>query len=172
MIIKKFRLFVFYTNEEQWINDMAQEGLHFVKYSFGLYHFEEGQPGKYEYRLELLDAYPTSVLGKQYIDSMEEIGIECIETSSKWAYFRKKATSEPFDIFTDVQAKKRHLNRIIYTLIFGWLANIFLAYANTFSENGFYFTRYFTNINLIVTLVLIPIILKYVKMKRNLNPDD
>lgn len=172
MIVKKMKFFMYYTNEEKWLNEMAAQGYHFVKYSFSRYHFEVGEPGAYEYRMERLDAAPTSIVGKQYLDFMKELGIECVDTASRWAYFRREKTDESFEIYTDQTSKKKHLNRIIFTLVFAAFINLFVAIMNTFSKNSFYITRYFTWINWIAFIVLFVIIVKYFKMKRNITEED
>lgn len=169
MIIKKWRFFLFYTNEEKWLNDMAQKGLHFINYKFGRYYFEQGEPGKYEYRLELLNAYPSSVVGKNYISFLEEFGVECVDTSFRWGYFRRLTTDEPFEIYTDPTSKKKHLNRIIMSLGFFTLLNLFIVVDNILSKNTFVFTGFLSIFHFICVLLFLFILIKYIKMKRNIN---
>ena len=44
-----------YDKEETWLNDMSAKGLLLHSVGFCKYTFEEGDPGKYIYRLELLN---------------------------------------------------------------------------------------------------------------------
>jgi|SRR5699024_1051752 len=166
MIIKKTKVFFSYVSEENWLNKMAAKGYHLVKYTFWRYHFEQGEPGAYEYRLELLENSPDSEESQEYLDFMEDAGIDCVDTHQNWVYFRKKATDEPFEIYTDSPSKQRHLNRIISSLALVAFVNLFLAFINSLNDNP---ARSFAIINWIVTLVLGVIILRYVKLKRDIR---
>lgn len=166
MIIKKTKVFFSYVSEENWLNKMAAKGYHLVKYTFLRYHFEKGKPGAYEYRLELLENSPDSEESQEYLDFMEDAGIDCVDTHQNWVYFRKKATDEPFEIYTDSPSKQRHLNRIISSLALVAFVNLFLAFINSFNGNP---ARSFAIINWIAALVLGVIILRYVKMKRDIR---
>ena len=44
-----------FDKEEQWLNDMAAQGLALVDVGFCRYEFEECPPGEYQIRLELLE---------------------------------------------------------------------------------------------------------------------
>lgn len=166
MIIKKTKVFFSYVSEENWLNKMAAKGFHLVKYTFLRYHFEQGEPGKYEYRLELLKNSPTSEESQEYLDFMEGAGLKCVDTFQNWVYFRKEATDEPFEIYTDYPSKQKHLNRIISGLAFIAILNVFIAIINSFYGQA---ARYFTILNWMGALVLGVIILRYVKMKRNIR---
>lgn len=169
MTFKKKKVFFFYTSEEKWLNQMAEKGYHLVKYNFLRYHFEEGEPGAYEYRLELLPESPKSESSQEYLDFMEGAGVECVDTFSNWVYFRKKATGEPFEIYTDAASKIKHLNRII--LIFGIIAftNLFIGIVNLINVYTYSWIRFLPYINFAGFLVLFVIILKYAKMKRDIR---
>lgn len=169
MIIKKWNSFLFYTDEEKWLNEMAAKGYHLVKYSFYRYHFEIGEPGKYEYRMELLNAYPTSPIGTQYINFMKDVGVECVDTRGRWAYFRRVASDEPFEIYTDNTSKKKHLNRVLASVFIFALLNLYIMIANTFFTNEFQLTDYIVIFNWVVEFIFIYIIVKYFKMKRKLK---
>lgn len=109
---KVFKLFVDFEKEERWLNEMSAKGLQMSSYYFGQYVFEDGQPGEYTYRLELLESHPRSGEGMAYIRFMEDAGVECVDTFWRWAYFRKKTADGPFDLFTDAQSKIRHYRRV------------------------------------------------------------
>lgn len=70
MIIKKIKFFSNYEKEEIWLNEMAAKGLNLISVSFCRYGFEDGTPGEYNYRLELLDESPTH-------DEVENISCSC-----------------------------------------------------------------------------------------------
>lgn len=53
-----------FEKEEKWLNDMSTRGLQLSGVGLCKYVFEEGTPGEYSYRLELLEktpAHPESI---------------------------------------------------------------------------------------------------------------
>jgi len=114
--------------EEKWLNEMSANGLHLCGVGFCAYSFEEGEPGEFVYRLELLNNLPRHHKSVEYIRFIEDTGAQHIGSIFRWVYFRKKATSEGFDIFSDMESRVNHLNRILL------LTGVFSA-ANLF--NGF-----------------------------------
>lgn len=101
-----------FDKEEKWLNDMAANGLNLVDASLFRYVFEEGPPGEYQYRLEFLDNLPAHPESRQYLYFMEDMGVEHIASVARWVYFRKKITDEPFEIFSDIDSKIKHLTRL------------------------------------------------------------
>ena len=102
-----------YEKEEDWLNEMATNGWNLVDTSLCRYTFEEGTPGEYQYRLELLEHGIKSPEGAAYIRFMEETGAEHIATwFNGWTYFRKKIADGPFEIYSDIGSKIKHLKRI------------------------------------------------------------
>jgi hypothetical protein len=80
-----------FEKEEVWLNKMAGKGLHLCNIGFCKYTFEEGVPGEYTIRLEMLEKSPGNVESKQYIRFIEETGAEHIGSFFRWVFFRKKA---------------------------------------------------------------------------------
>ena len=113
---KVVRLFVDFEKEENWLNEMSAKGLHFISYAFPQYVFEEGTPGEYTYRIELLSKPPSNIEGKAYIDFVEESGAECVDTYHFWAYFRRKTVDGPFDLYTDNSSRIRHYQRVMFLM--------------------------------------------------------
>ena len=122
---KVVRVFVDFEKEENWLNEMSAKGLHFISYAFPQYLFEEGTPGEYTYRIELLSKPPSHIEGKAYIDFVEESGAECVDTFHFWAYFRRKTADGPFDLYTDNSSKIRHYQRVM--ALMGAVAAFLLA---------------------------------------------
>lgn len=98
--------------EEQWLNEMSQKGLQLKKVNGLHYTFEPGEPGGYIYRLELLDELPSHPDSKRYLDFLTGTGVEHIETMLRWVYLRKPAADGPFDLFSDIDSRIRHLQRV------------------------------------------------------------
>lgn len=171
MKLTKHRLFFNYQREEQWINEMAADGWHLTDFKYIKYSFEKDEPRKYDYRMELLADPPTSDKGKEYLEFMEDAGIECVTTYSNWAYFRKEATDEPFEIYTDYESRKKHLTRVITTLAIVLLMNFLFAVYNTFVNtiSSLNIVKYVSILNWLVVVFLTPVILIYLKNIRDLK---
>lgn len=106
-----------YDKEEAWLNEMAAKGLSLVAVGFGTYVFEEGTPGEYCNRIELLENLPKHIESRQYIKFLEETGAEYIGSVMRWAYFRKKRSMGGFELYSDYSAHIKYLNRILALLI-------------------------------------------------------
>jgi hypothetical protein len=112
---KVFKLFFAWQHEkeEAWLNQMSAQGLLLVNVGVCAYTFEEGTPGEYLYRLELLDKWPSGAEGIAYIRFLEETGIEHVASILRWAYFRRKASDGPFELYSDNSSRIKHCWRII-----------------------------------------------------------
>lgn len=121
MKTKVYKLFFDYEKEERWLNKMSALGLHCIDFTFGRYLFEEGAPGEYTYRIELLDKMPSHPESRAYIKFLEDAGIECVATHLRWVYFRQKTADGPFEIYSDYNMKIAHYKRIC------WLIGVFAA---------------------------------------------
>lgn len=102
-----------YEKEEKWLNDMSAKGLAMCDYSWCRYVFEEAPKGEYIYRIELLEHKPAHPESQNYIRFLEDTGVEFVSSYMRWAYFRKKAASGPFDLYSDIDSKIRHLKRVV-----------------------------------------------------------
>ena len=116
-----------FDKEEKWLNDMASNGLVLHSVGFCRYEFDDSLQGKYNIRLEMLNNMVSSPESQNYIRFLEETGVEHIGTLFRWVYFRKKATSTPFDLFSDIDSRIRHLNRLLLIPTILGALNIFNA---------------------------------------------
>lgn len=128
--MRKFKLFMAweFEEEEKWLAEMEAQGLHFKKYRLFWYEFEKGEPNRYQYRLEMLPNLPAHPESRRYIEFMEEMGVEMVDSYLRWVYFRKKWDDEPFEIYSDADNRIRHLRGIVALLVpvlLILLANIF-----------------------------------------------
>jgi hypothetical protein len=103
-----------FEKEEQWLNDMSARGMAFTDYSWCRYVFTDTPDQQYIYRIELLENLPTHAESIAYLRFLEENGVEVVATYLRWVYLRKPASDGVFDIYTDIDSKIRHYQRINY----------------------------------------------------------
>ena len=120
-----FKLFFVwdFEKEERWLNEMAQEGWVLDNTGFSFYTFVRCEPGEYIIRLEM---NPSS----DYRAFVKELGAEYIGGCVNWAYFRRKAELGPFDLFSDIDSRIKHLDRIGKMLWLLCLANLLIGVTN------------------------------------------
>lgn len=112
-----------FDKEEEWLNSMAQEGWTLTKVGFCKYVFERTEPGEYIIRLEMHD------YEDDYISFMRDTGAEYVGRVLQWLYFRKKAEIGEFELFSDIDSRIAHLNRISCVLIGLGFANVVVSFA-------------------------------------------
>lgn len=177
MMYKAIKAYMNYEKEEKWINQMAAKGMNFVHYSFMTYLFQEGTPGEYIYRIELLSEMPNHPQSRAYIRFMEESGVECVSTYLRWAYFRKKAAEGPFELYTDADSKISHYKRVSLLVGVLGLANLVVSLSNigigisNGLRHGIYFNAYISIINIAVFVVMAILFFTYMKKIRKLKKE-
>ena len=119
-----------FEKEEQWLNDMSAKGMAFTDYSWCRYVFTDAPANAYIYRIELLDNLPTHPESIAYLRFLEENGVEHVASYMRWVYLRKPASEGAFDIYTDIDSKIKHYQRI-YIL---WTTLMFVEFSAAFSN--------------------------------------
>ena len=109
-IIRK--AFYDYEKEVDWLNEMSSKGLALTDCSWCRYIFEDSPKDQYIYRIELLDNQLTKLKKSEYIDFLEDSGIECITTYMRWIYLRKKSSDGKFDLYSDIDSRIKHYKRV------------------------------------------------------------
>lgn len=125
--IKKWFWVWEFEKEEQWLNTMVQSGWVLDSVGFCKYHFVACEPGAYNVRLEMHGA------DENYLTFMEEMGAEYVGRMAQWIYFRKKTELGPFDLFSDLDSRIAHLERIGKMLLAIGMANLAIGIANLFN---------------------------------------
>lgn len=176
MKIKKRKIFINYKKEENWINAMAADGWNLTAYTLTKYTFEKGEPGEYDYCIELLADSPTSEKGRAYLEFMADLEIECAARLGHRAYFRKKSTGEPFEIYTDYESRRKHLMRIVTSLTVVTVMNLFFAILNIIlsiePSLSINVNLYIGIVNSIIVIIFTLLLLAYLKNLRELKRDQ
>ncbi len=116
-----------FEKEENWLNDMAMNGWVLESVSFCNYHFVKCEPGEYSVRLEM---HPYD---EAYVQFMQDTGAEFVGRMMMWIYFRKKVADGEFDLFSDIDSKISHLDKIGKMLTALGGANLAIGIANSLS---------------------------------------
>ena len=113
-----------FEKEERWLNEMALAGWALVDVGYARFTFEACEPGEYTVRLEM-HGYDAA-----YVEFMRQAGAEYIGRVLQWLYFRKRAEDGAFDIFSDIDSRITHIERI-HTLVKALaLMNLFIGCLN------------------------------------------
>ncbi|MEK3766047.1 DUF2812 domain-containing protein [Solibacillus sp. FSL K6-4121] len=169
-----FKFFFDDAKEENWINDMANQGWLLKKIRFSFYYFEQGEQGEYEYRLEVLDHFLKGKDVKEYLDFTESAGIELIQKRLNWLYFRQNKSKGPFELYSDASSKLNYFNRMLsiyYPLLF---INFLAACTNgafALGELTYDVNFLISVMNLLAVLLLIVPTINVIKRKRILKKE-
>ena len=141
-----------YQEEEAWLNRMSDEGWQLREVALWAYTFDKGEKSAHRYCLELIPHLKGSDKYEDYIGFLNDSGIELVTSVFFWGYFRRANDGKPFEMYSDLDSRVKHINRVfvqmgfaalllIYSLVnmlsimmsggFGWLgaAVILLFYA-------------------------------------------
>lgn len=176
MLITKHKLFWVwqFEKEEQWLNRMSAQGLQLADVGFCRYAFEQGLPAEYDIRLEMLDMRGTTFAARQYIEFIESTGAECVGQMARWVYFRKKSGQGGFDLFSDIDSRIGHLNRIlalIAVLGFFNIINLINMAMRFFEYNDMQWLLPVLLLVLAIVLMLIGGFFKLNRMKQRLKQE-
>ena len=119
-----------YEKEEKWLNEMSEKGYQLADVGFCNYGFIDGTPGKYIYRLELLEYTPPSPQSQKYLDFLEGTGVEHVDSLFRWVYLRKPAADGAFELFSDCSSIIKHLTRMIQLILPLLIMNALLLFMN------------------------------------------
>lgn len=106
----EFHYYMDAEKEELFLNEQVRHGRALTGYFFCRYTFEDCEPGEYIYRLDLLDGGAQQQ--REYLDFLQESGIECAARWQNWVYLRRRASEGAFDLYSDNASKVRHLQKL------------------------------------------------------------
>ncbi|WP_167955691.1 DUF2812 domain-containing protein [Anaerosporobacter faecicola] len=140
MSLTKYRWFWAwqFEKEERWLNQMSNRGFQLVDVSFIRYTFDTNSSQEYNYRIEFLEHGPYTEKGQEYLLFLKEAGIDMCGSYMRWVYLRKKKDEGEFQLFSDLDSRLQHLNRIITLLsvIFPLEFMYFVKCWAEYGENG------------------------------------
>ena len=119
-----------FEKEERWLNEMALDGWALVDVGWCRYTFERCEPGAYTIRLEM------RAPDEAYIAFMQEAGAEYLGRVFQWIYFRRRAEDGAFDLFSDIDSRIAHLERIDKSLFLIGMANLLIGIANALGSGS------------------------------------
>lgn len=105
-----------YEKEEAWLNEMAAKGLALISVRFLGYEFENTLPGAYHVRIQTMEHSSRHPETMHYIQFLEETGVQHVGTCTRNAYFRKKTSDGPLDLFSDNTSLLKRMNYILTLL--------------------------------------------------------
>ncbi len=106
----RFKLFIDKDKEVAWLNKEASQGNSFIKFFLGFYFFEKTEEDKYQYDIDLLTTYNDFDNFKSF---MKESDIEVLSRWYKWVYVRKLNDNKLFELYSDLDSKIEHYQRIM-----------------------------------------------------------
>ena len=118
-----------FDKEDDWLNEMALNGWVLESVGLATYHFVRCEPGEYSVHTEMHPA------DEDYVSFMRETGAEYVGRMMMWMYFRKKVADGPFDLFSDIDSRISHLDKIGKMLAMIGGANLLIGIVNTFSPS-------------------------------------
>ncbi len=127
-IRKWFRVWS-YEKEEEWLNEMAMNGWVLDGVGYCTYHFVRCGNGEYTVRMEM---HPYD---ESYLSFMQDTGAEYVGRMMAWIFFRRRTADGPFDLFSDIDSRVAHLDRIGKMLSGIGLANLAIGLANSVSPS-------------------------------------
>lgn len=120
--MKKFRLYFDTDKEVEWLNGLAEQGYALSGYFLGVYTFDTCEPGKYQYQIDNTDGWFR--VENSYREFMNEMGIDIVALWGPWVYLRKHTEDGPFELYSDVESRIAHYEKILKLYKFGAIVEI------------------------------------------------
>ena len=114
-----------FEKEEEWLNEMAMNGWTLTAVGFCNYTFVKTEPGEYNIRMEMRPH------DDGYLEFLRENGVEYVGRILQWHYYRKKTSLGPFELYSDIESRIQHMDRIGKMLFAIGMANLLIGIANS-----------------------------------------
>ncbi len=100
--------------QEQWLREMARQGLHLTGVFMTRWAFVKGEPADVAYRVD----YGNKGRDSDYNRLLEDAGWECAATTAGWHYWRKRVSAgQAPEIFTESASKIDRFRTVLAVLI-------------------------------------------------------
>ncbi|MCL2576366.1 MAG: DUF2812 domain-containing protein [Defluviitaleaceae bacterium] len=167
-----WKYFVDSDKTEDWLNEMAQEGMNCVGASCMMhrYTFEQGEPNEYAYRIIYLDSSVNHMESIRYLNFLKESGIELVSQMFKVVILRKKIADGEFEIYTDKASQLKHCKTLMWSSVSGIIICTLIVAFNVYSAilNASHNNYHLTVLGILTTFMLvIVIILQIPQWRRN-----
>ena len=111
VIVKLFTLDEF-EKEENWLNEMSENGMELIKAGFIWYTFRPRDKAKYQYKIMFYDKAKSGPEWDDFMEILSESGIEVVSRYFNWLYLKKENDGTPFQLFNTVREELAHVNKI------------------------------------------------------------
>lgn len=111
--MRKFRLYFDKDTEQDWLMEMSNQGWAFQDFFLGVYTFKPSEPGEYIYQIDLLGDWTGDKKDfSEFMEFMEDSGVEVVAQWYRWVYLRKRSVDGPFEMYTDIESKIAQYKRM------------------------------------------------------------
>ena len=137
--------------EEQWLEEMSQNGWHLVDPGFPcVYHFIKGDARDYSYRLDFRTGSFKSL--QDYLQICRDAGWELLGRMSAWYYFRKECRGgQKPEFFSDRNSKAQKYQRLILFMVI-FLPILINGMRMVFTRPN---SRFFTSVGIFYVLLIL-----------------
>jgi hypothetical protein len=156
--------------EEAWLEAMSQSGWHLFNPGLPcVYHFIQGEPRDYSYRLDFRTGSRKSL--QEYLQICRDAGWEMLGRMSSWYYFRKEYRGgvKP-EFFSDKDSKvQKYRRQLIFLVIFlPIMINGMLSLSRTDNSGFLSAVRiFYVLILLFFSYAIIRLLLRIKKLKKS-----
>ncbi|MDK2867087.1 MAG: hypothetical protein PWP51_2453 [Clostridiales bacterium] len=155
----KFRLYFDKDLETEWLNEMAAKGYAMTGFFAGFYMFENCEPGKYIYQVDLGNRFFS--VSNDYREFMNDTGVEIVQTWGLWIILRRLSSAGKFELYTDVDSSIAHYTKIRRMFIVVLAIEICCFFIELFGAMaGIHFAQVFLFLLIFIVAAFVNIILK------------
>lgn len=168
--MRKFKLFWNVGKEVQWLNEMAEKGWQLQSFRYGVYTFKFEDATNYQYQTEYIDFLKTKVEREEYLNFLQQAGVELVYKTSMYCYFRKVNDGKAFELHTSTESKlnqyKSHVKLSKRVLIPALLVSGAVQFIPVTGHIADFFKGVFVGISTGIAILTIIVMLLMLKLKR------
>ena len=158
-VVHKAFLLWDWEKEAAWLNEMSRQGWQLKRVGWCSYEFEPGEPGRWQYQLEMLQKDDPD-----YLAFLEDTGIQVVGRLFSWVYLRRENDGTPFELFSDTDSILRHMDRVLTVCYVIGGVNLFLGGTNLIG--GFPNSLLNLGLGVLICLGALPLALRRHKLAR------